>query len=421
LTNGILCATMLGLSCILQRKTYVKLSFFQVKKSVEGFTMLELIIAAGLTLVVTSVAMGGVIAVMRPEMKNHQEIDAGYESDRAQQLISYETKIAQSIEPGGVMPSGVDGTPVFSIKNGSFEAPIVYYITSSKPNSIWRGQKVLKRYGPNFSETGYETNWSHQVFLDGLSDQAITHSCSGDTTTPTDSAKVGVTGCINTAKTVMKYTLNRNMKQGSEDFGQYQPNYIAVVSGVKVQQQIAAIPPGATSETTGCSLTSNSISCSGKTTFRIENLGGSIQCGKDAPSVMPVKLFMQFDQGNWEEVSGSKTFEVDPKVTLVKAEAAGNYGCSGNTYSYDSTNANQVKLLKDGDLVPEVKGFADQNSVEQFLRNYFEINEKGEKVVKLESNQVLVLMELGVTDQSSSAFDMQDSVVLITTNSDFTK
>jgi type II secretory pathway pseudopilin PulG len=399
----------------------MKFSFSQTNKSVKGFTLLELIIAAGLTLVVSSVAMGGVVAIMRPEMKNHQEIDAGYESDRAQQLISYETKIAQSIEPGGVMPSGVNGTPVFSIKNGSFEAPIVYYITSSKPNSIWRGQKVLKRYGPNFSETGYETNWSHQIFLDGLSDQLINHTCTGDTPTPTDLTKVGVTGCINTSKTLMRYTLNRNMRQGSENFGQFKPNYIAVINNVKLLQQVVAIPPGATSATSGCTLSNNSIGCNGKTTFEITNLGGSIQCGKDAPSVMPVKLFMQFDQGDWEEVQGSKTFEADPKVTRVKAEAAGNYGCSGNTYSYDSTNEHQVKLLKDGDIVPEVKGFADQNSVEQFLRNYFEINEKGEKVVKLESNQVLVLMELGVTDQSSSAFDMQDSVVLITTNSDFTK
>jgi type II secretory pathway pseudopilin PulG len=399
----------------------MKFSLSQVKKSTKGFTLLELIIGAGLTLMVTSVAMGGVLAVMRPEMKNHQEIDAGYESEQAQQLISYETKIAESIEPGGIMPTGVDGTPVFSVKNGSFEAPIVYYTTNSQPNSIWRGQKVLKRYGPDFTETGYSTNWSNQVFLDGLSDQLISNACSGDTPTPTDTTKVGVTGCINTSNTVMKYTLNRNMRQGSENFGQYMPNYIAVVRGVKFQQPIIAIPPGATSDTRGCILSSNSIGCNGKTTFEVTNLGGSIQCGKDAPSVMPVKLFMQFDQGSWEEVSGSKTFEVDPKVTRVKAEAYGNYGCNGNTYTYDSTNENQVKLLKDGDLVPQVQGFANQDSIEQFLKNYFEFDEKGQKIVKLEKNQVLVLLELGVTDTNSSAFDMQDSVVLITTNSDFTK
>jgi fibro-slime domain-containing protein len=69
----------------------------------------------------------------------------------------------------------------------------------------------------------------------------------------------------------------------------------------------------------------------------------------------------------------------------------------------------QLHALRNGDSVPEVPGFMGQASVEVMLRDYID----AERKVKLADNQIIYLFELGTTDKGSSAFDMQDLVVLV--------
>ena len=69
----------------------------------------------------------------------------------------------------------------------------------------------------------------------------------------------------------------------------------------------------------------------------------------------------------------------------------------------------QIELLTDNDPVPNVGGFMGQYSVEEFLDDYIEND-----ALVLDANQAVSLFELGATDTGSSAFDMQDLVIVVT-------
>lgn len=70
-----------------------------------------------------------------------------------------------------------------------------------------------------------------------------------------------------------------------------------------------------------------------------------------------------------------------------------------------------VWVLRDGDTPPGLPGFEDQASAEEFMAPYLD-DETGD--MKLAENQAIYLFELGTTSTSSSGFDLQDAVVLVT-------
>ncbi len=76
-----------------------------------------------------------------------------------------------------------------------------------------------------------------------------------------------------------------------------------------------------------------------------------------------------------------------------------------------SMNSPYVKVLRSGDPVPNIPGFQDQASIEQFLVDY--VN-PASGTVELGPNQAIFLFELGETDLTSPAADFQDLVVLVT-------
>ena len=77
----------------------------------------------------------------------------------------------------------------------------------------------------------------------------------------------------------------------------------------------------------------------------------------------------------------------------------------------DSWNASQqVKVLRNGDAVPDIEAYLNQAAILEFVRNYvdFETNR-----IVLDANQAIYLFELGATDMGSSAADFQDLVILV--------
>ncbi len=76
-----------------------------------------------------------------------------------------------------------------------------------------------------------------------------------------------------------------------------------------------------------------------------------------------------------------------------------------------ATGGQQVITLRDGDAVPNIPGFMDQSSLEQFLVDYIDPNTD---TMVLGDNQVVYLFELGTTNMSDPAADFQDLVVLVT-------
>ena len=83
-----------------------------------------------------------------------------------------------------------------------------------------------------------------------------------------------------------------------------------------------------------------------------------------------------------------------------------------NSMTVDSnTGGQQVITLRDGDPVPNIPGFMDQNSIAQYLVGYIDSTTN---TMDLGANQVVYLFELGTTDMTDPAADFQDLVVLVT-------
>lgn len=70
----------------------------------------------------------------------------------------------------------------------------------------------------------------------------------------------------------------------------------------------------------------------------------------------------------------------------------------------------QLKVLRDGDDVPNISGYLGQESIAGFVADF--IGDDGK--ISLAPNQSIYLFELGSTNTRSAAFDMQDLVVLVT-------
>ena len=82
-----------------------------------------------------------------------------------------------------------------------------------------------------------------------------------------------------------------------------------------------------------------------------------------------------------------------------------------NTMEVSSTSYSpNLKVLRNGDSVPQISGAMGQDSIEDYLEDYVDENNK----IVLEENEAIFLFELGTTDLSSSAADFQDLVVLMT-------
>jgi len=78
------------------------------------------------------------------------------------------------------------------------------------------------------------------------------------------------------------------------------------------------------------------------------------------------------------------------------------------TVASDSQSGN-LKVLRNGDEVPNLAGYGGQAAAETYLAPYIDPSGK----IKLADNQVIFLFELGTTNLRSSAADFQDLVALV--------
>jgi hypothetical protein len=76
-----------------------------------------------------------------------------------------------------------------------------------------------------------------------------------------------------------------------------------------------------------------------------------------------------------------------------------------------STNSPNLKVLTNGDPVPDIPGFGDQDSIEDFVTDD---NKNGS--IKLKENEAIYLFELGNKNLNSAGADFQDPVILISIN-----
>ncbi|NND71642.1 MAG: hypothetical protein HKN43_08685 [Rhodothermales bacterium] len=112
------------------------------------------------------------------------------------------------------------------------------------------------------------------------------------------------------------------------------------------------------------------------------------------------------------------TIEAGTEVTISgrswkrKSRKRGTRNNHWQTYLSQNSDqgGQQLKVLRDGDDVPNISGYQDQASVADFVADY--IGDDGK--MTLQGNQSIYLFELGSTNPNSAAFDQQDLVVLVT-------
>jgi len=147
-------------------------------------------------------------------------------------------------------------------------------------------------------------------------------------------------------------------------------------------------------------------------TGEFELLGSAITNGwRDVPvSVTFVVDGESHHSAGWDDVNDrrSHSFSVagDSGDTLSIVAATDGYVTADS-----SVDHRQVAVLRDGDPVPEIRGYNGQDDAAEFVAPY--ISDDGE-TMELDSNQAIFLFELGTTNTRSPAFDMQDVVILVT-------
>jgi len=96
-----------------------------------------------------------------------------------------------------------------------------------------------------------------------------------------------------------------------------------------------------------------------------------------------------------------------------KSSYSGNYNSHWTVHMQKATDTmdDQLYALADGDNVPNVGGYLGQYSVQDFVADYIDT---GTNKMTMEESEAVYLYELGVNEPSSSAFDLQDLVVIVT-------
>ncbi len=92
--------------------------------------------------------------------------------------------------------------------------------------------------------------------------------------------------------------------------------------------------------------------------------------------------------------------------------AVGKSWTEGNTLLLvdSKVNSPQVLVLRDGDSVPDIEPFGDQQTIATYISDYVDA---ATNTVTIASNQVIYLFELYTTDMNSEFADFQDLVVLV--------
>jgi len=106
---------------------------------------------------------------------------------------------------------------------------------------------------------------------------------------------------------------------------------------------------------------------------------------------------------SWQKIesyySGKKDAHWSPYLTIDDSESA----------------RPNVLILKNGDVIPDVGSFWDQDPIADFIRDFID---PVTHTVLLDNNEAIFFFELGTTNLSDPAADFQDLVVLVTLGSD---
>lgn len=110
----------------------------------------------------------------------------------------------------------------------------------------------------------------------------------------------------------------------------------------------------------------------------------------------------------------TEMLEADTDINIAaRSWLPASYGGRLHLSVSSQSQTGQVKVLRNGDVAPNITGFAGQSSSDFYIRQYL-----ADGRVNIHENQVIYLFELGTTNIKAKDADFQDLVVLITLGED---
>ncbi len=388
-----------------------------------GATLIEILLGSILTSFVVSIAGWGLVQFLTVDQKASAKGIIQFNSNRALEFISEEIKLGRRIESSAVaalaeapdftLPDGAK--PIIVLQVPNLSQPVIYYTQPAE--DIWEGPEMIMRWGPTIDDRGqYEPteinnpeNWQYSVLIDSIDNRSQTPNCPTDWQPTNTDATQGFNACVNPQGKLVKINLatTADNKTWKENIN-YEVETMAFAR--------SNINQGFTDDESIFIVNNKQLTLEKSATVRFEVLGGEITCGAGGVDIpVATNLYVNDNQQSWDTNSVLTLTNQAAGTTFDVESIAGDGSiCSGAGLTVSTTNTNtpQVVVLLDGDPVPDITPFAEQNSIEFFLREYVEDGK-----IKLADNEAIYLFELAETDQESSAFDLQDNVVLATVES----
>lgn len=394
-----------------------------------GFTLVELMVAMLITSLVISATGFGLVTITNRDKREKAETERRVELNRALDFIADEVRQAKPIAKNASADlstiasnfSSSGKTPVLTLQIPGVSQRVIYYIASS--SSPWLGPNVVYRWGPNFNADGTYSNpttpanWTYEPLADLIvnTTPSPTPSCDTNWTLNPSSGSTGFYACVDPSGRIADIHLRGKL---TDAYGNSR-------DPLEVSSKVFARPynpPFALSVGSSSSAgNGGTITVTQPSTMYIQVLGGEITCGAGGAVIPTTTTINVTPQGG---TTTSTTFPSSPPrpvsnvaaavgTTLTVTGKALASGCIGSepTYNSATNNGTQVWTLRNGDSVPNFPPFGGQGTIDSYLTKFLDpVTNK----VKLAENQVIFLYELGTTNTSSTAYDMQDLVVLAT-------
>lgn len=387
-----------------------------------GLSLLELLLGSALMSLVVSVAGWGLVHIMATDQKASAKETIQYNSNRALEFLSDEIRLARKIESDAV--ASLAEAPDFTLPAGAkpiivFQVPdvpqrIIYYIRPVEEGDIWQGPNVIERWGPplniegqyNEDDISQPDTWQSNVLIDSVDDEPITSNCPPDWQASHADGTKGFNACVDSQEKLVSFNLATTVDNPTW--------HEAINYEVKITAFARSrITQGFTEDESSFTVIDKKLILEKPANIKFEVLGGEITCGAGGVDIpVETNLYIDETQHTWD-TNSSLTLPNQPAGTTFDVESIAGDGstCSGHDLSASSANPNspQLEVLVNGDPVPDVTPFANQNTIEFFLQEYIKDGK-----INIADNQVIYLFELGSRDKGSSAFDLQDNVVLAT-------
>ncbi|MDJ0686883.1 MAG: hypothetical protein QNJ41_00075 [Xenococcaceae cyanobacterium MO_188.B32] len=447
-------------------KNNTLIELFNRPKHSAGYTLTELIIGAGISVVVIGAAGMGLMNLMRGNNTSTNQADRRAEVNRALEFISDEVRRAETIElnPGSVsnLPSGFgtngeEAVLALDVPNLGQKNPddkVIYYV-KPKPNNdnTWLGPNIIYRYGPPLDTSGgsyTNGNWVDQALIDRVNNQTITPSCSGGTAIP---AK-GFAACVDSGEKIAKIYVNGKFSGSSSDeykadmqvYARAEAEHLdgeeskidfeITKSSNNSTVKIIASQMGCSSDIAEynsgggkCTITTDFKQTDGTLIATVNSGSSPVNIGTNSPfkvTVAPSTTGLGSPFSSYFDVSGNPQTggeQNNNKAIEIEIDLSKDYLNENPVTVLDTSNfsADQVKLLGDKSQFSDIEswnlnGLTDPTKQFKKLKDILKTEgflDKDDEL-KLKSNQYLLVFEIGQKDPTHPGFDLQDQIILVT-------